>query len=639
MPNPPTIINGQLIFQGSIAGQVAVQAQPIAGNNLIFNLPNTIPNPNAVLSVIAVTGSTVTFGFAPPAPQSFNFSQITGTIATSQLGSVEGNGSLVQLTNGSAAPSATLAHFGISANYAVLATAGITNSGSTVIAGGDIGSNPTVSITGFPPGAFVPPAAIDNADAAAALVAANAAYTYFAGLTFTSLSGSSVDLSTAGVGSTNRYIPGNYSAGTTMAMSTGIVLDAQGDPTAQFVFKAGSTVNLASNQSVTLINGADPANVVWLVGTAFTSVAPSTMVGNILAVSAITLGGGTLNGRAFTITAGPVTISTATAITASAGAGVIAAGDVVIYDAFGNIKSSGILLSSLGGAAGVLSVNGLSGAVTLTTTNIAEGSNLYYTTGRVDTEIDAHIGVKNAANGFAGLDGSSHLTVVPASSAPANQFANAISASGALSYAQPSFANLSGSIATGQIPASTVTVAQLASVEGTGSKVQLTSQGATVSGDVVTYDGAGNVQDSGTLLSALATQSFVTSQGYITAAGTATTISGSITESQVTGLTAALATIAPLYDGAGNAPALAGDNHIASGTATLTTGSVTITLTGVSVYSASGVYYVQVTRTSTPGGAANGILWVTNTDGANFVIHSTDGTDSTSTVAWTAVGY
>jgi hypothetical protein len=93
------------------------------------------------------------------------------------------------------------------------------------------------------------------------------------------------------------------------------------------------------------------------------------------------------------------------------------------------------------------------------------------------------------------------------------------------------------------------------------------------------------------------------------------------------------------FDGAGNPVVLQSDNHLASGAATLTTGSVTITLTGNSVYSAAGVYSVQVTRTNTPGGAANGILWVTNTDGSHFVIHSTDATDSTSTVAWTAIGF
>jgi hypothetical protein len=49
----------------------------------------------------------------------------------------------------------------------------------------------------------------------------------------------------------------------------------------------------------------------------------------------------------------------------------------------------------------------------------------------------------------------------------------------------------------------TVTVADLVSVEGNGTKVQLTNQGTTVNGDVVTYDGSGNILDSGTLLSSL----------------------------------------------------------------------------------------------------------------------------------------
>jgi hypothetical protein len=52
---------------------------------------------------------------------------------------------------------------------------------------------------------------------------------------------------------------------------------------------------------------------------------------------------------------------------------------------------------------------------------------------------------------------------------------------------------------TGQVP-----TAALKTVEGTGTKVQLTNAGTTASGDVVTYDGNGNVQDSGTLLSSLA---------------------------------------------------------------------------------------------------------------------------------------
>ena len=54
----------------------------------------------------------------------------------------------------------------------------------------------------------------------------------------------------------------------------------------------------------------------------------------------------------------------------------------------------------------------------------------------------------------------------------------------------------------------------LETVEGNGTKVQLTNQGATVNTDVVTYDANGNVQDSGVLIGGLApllSPSFTTS--------------------------------------------------------------------------------------------------------------------------------
>lgn len=54
--------------------------------------------------------------------------------------------------------------------------------------------------------------------------------------------------------------------------------------------------------------------------------------------------------------------------------------------------------------------------------------------------------------------------------------------------------------------------------EGTlANKVQLTAQGVTTSGDVVTYDGGGNVQDSSTLLSSLAPLASPTFTGTVTA--------------------------------------------------------------------------------------------------------------------------
>lgn len=227
----------------------------------------------------------------------------------------------------SSSGSAVTAKLGSAANYALLGGSGITNTGASLVTGGNVGSYPTTTITGLTSANLTPPAVIDNTNASAAQTALTAAISYYQGLTPT-LSGLT-NLSTGGNGSTAAtYTAGNYFGAAGLTMPSGIILDAQGDANAQFVFVAGSTINLATGQSVALINGAQASNVVFVAGSAFTSVATSTVNGNILAVSGITLGGGSLNGRAL-VTTGPVTISAATAAfvaSSSSNPGEVAAG-------------------------------------------------------------------------------------------------------------------------------------------------------------------------------------------------------------------------------------------------------------------------------------------------------------------------
>ena len=110
------------------------------------------------------------------------------------------------------------------ASYAILAAAGITNTGATVVTGGVIGSYPTPTIT-FDGGT----ATVDNIDAAQAQTDALAAYNALLTRTFTSL-GTAVDLSTSGVGGSGTYYAGNYSSTSSMDIPTSITLDAQGNP-------------------------------------------------------------------------------------------------------------------------------------------------------------------------------------------------------------------------------------------------------------------------------------------------------------------------------------------------------------------------------------------------------------------------
>jgi hypothetical protein len=215
-------------------------------------------------------------------------------------------------------PSPVTTELGSAANYALLAYSGITNaSPSTSISNGVIGSAPIMSITGFNP----PAATVDNADAPAARLAGNAAFGYYSGLPPTQ--SGLADLSTNnGGGGVGVYHAGVFSGGA-LDIPTSITLDAQGNSDAVFVFISASTTKLESGASIILANGAQAANVVWVVGSSFTSIwngISSDMVGNILAYTSITLGGGTFSGRALAVGGGngAVTISTAEAITVPA---------------------------------------------------------------------------------------------------------------------------------------------------------------------------------------------------------------------------------------------------------------------------------------------------------------------------------
>jgi hypothetical protein len=79
---------------------------------------------------------------------------------------------------------------------------------------------------------------------------------------------------------------------------TGVLtLDGGGDPNANFVFQAGSSIVTAGN--VVLINGAQAKNVYWVAGSSVTLGTGSQWQGNILALSSITLvDNATLLGRA-----------------------------------------------------------------------------------------------------------------------------------------------------------------------------------------------------------------------------------------------------------------------------------------------------------------------------------------------------
>ena len=174
--------------------------------------------------------------------------------------------------------------------FSVLAGSAITNTGSTTVSG-DVGIYPGTAVTGFPPGLQSGTIHIADSAAAQAQAALTAGYIDAAGrLGGTSVSG---DL----VGRT--LTKGVYKSSSSLAVSGDVTLDAQGDPSAVFIFQIGSTLTTGSGSHIVLANSASACNVFWQVGSSATLGTDSYFKGNILALTSITITTGVnLEGRA-----------------------------------------------------------------------------------------------------------------------------------------------------------------------------------------------------------------------------------------------------------------------------------------------------------------------------------------------------
>ena len=66
--------------------------------------------------------------------------------------------------------------------------------------------------------------------------------------------------------------PGVYRTGSvpSLGLTGNVTLDAQGDPSAVFIFQVESTLTTATDSSVSLINGAQACNVYWQIGSSAT---------------------------------------------------------------------------------------------------------------------------------------------------------------------------------------------------------------------------------------------------------------------------------------------------------------------------------------------------------------------------------
>jgi len=91
---------------------------------------------------------------------------------------------------------------------------------------------------------------------------------------------------------------GVYNSSGSFAISGNLTLDAGNDPSAVWIFQAGSTLTTATSSKIILTRGAQASNVFWQVGSSATLGSGSDFSGSILALTSIGLGtGATVDGR------------------------------------------------------------------------------------------------------------------------------------------------------------------------------------------------------------------------------------------------------------------------------------------------------------------------------------------------------
>ncbi len=191
----------------------------------------------------------------------------------------------------SATPALAQTLLGTAQSFAVLGGQAVTNTGPTVVTG-DLGVSPGSAVTGFPPGIVLGTIHMNDAVATQAQNDVTTAYNALAGMPCnTVLTGQDLGGLT--------LTPGVYCFATSAQLTGTLTLDAQGDPNAVFIFQIGTTLTTASNSRVQIINGGQPCNVFWQVGSSATLGTNTDFVGSILALQSITLNtGARISGRA-----------------------------------------------------------------------------------------------------------------------------------------------------------------------------------------------------------------------------------------------------------------------------------------------------------------------------------------------------
>ncbi len=247
-------------------------------NNLTFTLSQGITTITGMVTLNALT-NTATFAPTVPLTAGLLYTATITTGAQSSTGVALAMDFTWTFTTGAACVVAPVA-LGVAADFAVLAGSTVTNTGLTVITG-DVGVYAGTAITGFGPGIINGTQYAGIAPADTAQDNLTTAYNDAAGRTL-------CVVSVAGNLGGTTLPPGLYKSTSFLEVSSGdLVLDAQGDANAVWIFQMASGLTINTSRRVLIIGGGSAANVFWQVGTSAVLQTDSVMVGTIMADQSI----------------------------------------------------------------------------------------------------------------------------------------------------------------------------------------------------------------------------------------------------------------------------------------------------------------------------------------------------------------
>jgi hypothetical protein len=188
-----------------------------------------------------------------------------------------------------------LPSIGSAATFSVFTNSGGIDNVAASTIDGTIGTN-FGTITGFETSAVSGGFHIADSQTNSAATDLSTAYTAFQNMPAT------VTNHTPAFGSGETLFSGVYSSSAAGSVAGTLILDAQNNPSAKFVFKFGGAFTTGAGVTIVLINGAQANSVYWIVEGAFSLAANITFKGTTIANGAISIGvGAQIHGKLLSI--------------------------------------------------------------------------------------------------------------------------------------------------------------------------------------------------------------------------------------------------------------------------------------------------------------------------------------------------